>query len=65
MDELTVLINYGIAGVVIWMFYTLISQRLSSLENHISELTKEISNLREEISRLRSSMTKDINKDSK
>lgn len=56
MEELTILINYGIAGVVIYMFYTLISQRLSSLENHITELTKEISRLREEIARLRSAI---------
>lgn len=56
MEELTILINYGIAGVVIYMFYTLISQKLSSLENHISDLTKEISKLREEIARLRSAI---------
>jgi hypothetical protein len=52
-EILTVLINYGLAGVVIYLFYTLISQKLHNLEAHIKELTAEISKLREEIARLR------------
>lgn len=56
MDVLSVLINYGIAGVVIYLFYTLVSDKLSRLENHITELTREIQNLRVEIEKLRATI---------
>jgi hypothetical protein len=65
MNEIvTVLINYGIAGVVIFMFYQLIqtilqkhlselSTKINELSNHITTLTKEIQSLREELRLLR------------
>lgn len=53
-DILVILINYGIAGVAIYMFYTLLSQRLEKLSNNIDRLTEEIIRLREELRRLNS-----------
>lgn len=49
---IAVLINYGIAGVVIYMFYTLISHKLEKLNDSINRLTSEIINLRNDIRRL-------------
>lgn len=49
---LVALVNYGIAGIVIYMFYTLISQRLERLNESILKLTEEIIRLREEIKKL-------------
>jgi len=57
-DLTTILVNYGLAGVVIYLFYTLVSQKLHNLEVHIKELTAEISKLREEISMLREQLKK-------
>lgn len=47
-----ILLNYGIAGVVIYMFYTLITTRLEKLSDNIAKLTEEIIRLREELKKL-------------
>lgn len=42
MDLTTFLLNYGLAGVVIYIFYTLITNDLKELKNEIKELRKTI-----------------------
>ena len=41
----SLLINYGLAGVVIYIFYRLISQDLAELRNEIKALRSDIQNL--------------------
>ena len=63
-DILTIIIQYGLAGVVIYLFYTLITndlrelretleKELEDLRRDIRELVEEIRLLRVEINRLR------------
>jgi hypothetical protein len=49
VDLVSLLVNYGLAGVVIYIFYTLITNDLRELKNAMSELTREIQLLRESI----------------
>lgn len=44
-----VIINYGLAGVVIYIFYKLISNDLNDLKNEIRLLREEITKLRDKI----------------
>jgi len=54
MQEIaTILLNYGIAGVVIYLFFTLITQKLSNLERHIDNLSDKIDRLTEAVVALR------------
>jgi len=48
-DIVTILIQYGLAGVVIYLFYTLITNDLRDLRQDIRELINEIKLLRVEI----------------
>ena len=41
----SLLINYGLAGVVIYIFYRLISQDLAELRDEIKALRNDIENL--------------------
>jgi Na+/melibiose symporter-like transporter len=41
----SVIINYGLAGVVIYIFYRLISQDLAELRDEIKALRNDIENL--------------------
>ena len=45
------LINYGLAGVVVYIFYRLISNELHDLKEEIKNLSEEIKALRETIAR--------------
>jgi hypothetical protein len=46
------LINYGLAGVVIYIFYTLLRNELHDLKEEIRRLSEEIKALREYLSRV-------------
>ena len=48
---LTIVVNYGLAGVVVYIFYRLISNELHDLRDEIKNLSEEIKALREAISR--------------
>jgi len=48
---LTIVVNYGLAGVVVYIFYKLISNELHDLRDEIKNLSEEIKALREAISR--------------
>jgi len=48
----TILINYGLAGVVIYIFYKLISQDLAELRDEIKALRNDIENLIIELKKL-------------
>jgi hypothetical protein len=52
-DIVAILIQYGLAGVVIYLFYTLITNDLRDLRQDIRELINEIKLLRVEIKELR------------
>lgn len=49
---LAMLINYGLAGVVIYIFYTLLRNELHDLKEEIRRLSEEIKALREYLSRV-------------
>ncbi|MEM4619774.1 MAG: hypothetical protein QW607_06120 [Desulfurococcaceae archaeon] len=42
MDLFGILLNYGLAGIVIYLFFILISQKIEKLSNHISELSSKL-----------------------
>jgi len=44
-----ILLNYGLAGVVVYIFYRLVSNELKELSGEMRELRKEIRALREEL----------------
>jgi hypothetical protein len=48
---LTIVVNYGLAGVVVYIFYKLISNELHDLREEIRKLSEEIKALRDAISR--------------
>jgi len=48
---LTIVVNYGLAGVVVYIFYRLISNELHDLREEIRKLSEEIKALRDAISR--------------
>ena len=48
---LTIVVNYGLAGVVVYIFYKLISNELHDLREEIRKLSEEIKALRDVISR--------------
>jgi len=48
---LTIVVNYGLAGVVVYIFYKLISNELHDLREEIKKLSEEIKALRDAISR--------------
>jgi hypothetical protein len=52
-DLTTILTQFGLAGVVIYLFYTLLTNELRDLRHEFKELVKEIRQLREEIKLLR------------
>ena len=52
MDPTIALINYGIAGIVIYLFYVLVSNHLKELSKSINDLKVEIKMLREHIDTL-------------
>jgi len=45
------MVNYGLAGVVVYIFYRLISNELHDLKEEIKNLSEEIKALRETIAR--------------
>lgn len=49
---LTLLVNYGLAGVVVYIFYTLLRNELHDLKEEIRRLSEEIKTLREYLSRV-------------
>jgi hypothetical protein len=49
---LTILVNYGLAGVVIYVFYTLFKNELRSLKRAIERLDERVRELSERIERL-------------
>jgi len=49
---LTLVVNYGLAGVVIYIFYTLLRNELHDLREEIRRLSEEIKALREYLSRV-------------
>jgi hypothetical protein len=52
-DQLiTILVNYGLAGVVIYIFYTLFKNELSELKQSIEKLNAKIEQLNQRIERL-------------
>jgi len=48
----SLLINYGLAGVVIYIFYRLISQDLTELRDEIKALRSDIQNLITELKKM-------------
>jgi Na+/melibiose symporter-like transporter len=48
----TILVNYGLAGVVIYIFYRLISQDLAELRDEIKALRNDIENLITELRKM-------------
>lgn len=44
-DLLVLLVNYGLAGIVIYIFYSIISNDLKELREEINELKKTIEKL--------------------
>jgi hypothetical protein len=52
-DISTLLINYGLAGVVIYIFYRLIS-------NELRELKEEVAKLREAIEKLTNALKREV-----
>jgi hypothetical protein len=51
-EFLTVFMNYGMAGLILFVFYKLISNELSQLRNAIEKLDDKIDNLSRKIERL-------------
>lgn len=49
---LTILVNYGLAGVVIYVFYALFKNELRSLKRAIERLDERVRELSEKIERL-------------
>jgi uncharacterized membrane protein YciS (DUF1049 family) len=49
---LTILINYGLAGIVIYMFYVLLRNELSELRQSIERLTEKVNELSNRIEKL-------------
>jgi hypothetical protein len=49
---LTILVNYGLAGVVIYVFYTLFKNELRSLKRAIERLDDRVRELSEKIEKL-------------
>ena len=49
---LTILVNYGLAGVVIYVFYALFKNELRSLERAIERLDERVRELSERIEKL-------------
>jgi hypothetical protein len=49
---LTILVNYGLAGVVIYVFYALFKNELRSLRRAIERLDERVRELSERIERL-------------
>lgn len=47
------IVNYGLAGVVIWIFYKLISNDLQELKDEIKQLREAIEKLSEKIASIR------------
>jgi len=47
MDLLSILINYGLAGIVIWLFYSLIRNELRHLSYKIEKLSYRIEHLKD------------------
>jgi len=48
----TIIVNYGLAGVVIYIFYRLISQDLAELRNEIKALRSDIQSLIVELKKI-------------
>lgn len=51
-ELLTVFMNYGMAGLILFVFYKLVSNELSQLRNAIEKLDDKIDNLSRKIERL-------------
>jgi hypothetical protein len=52
-DQLvTILVNYGLAGIVIYIFYMLFKNELSELKQSIEKLNDRIDQLSQKIERL-------------
>jgi hypothetical protein len=52
-DQLiTILVNYGLAGIVIYIFYMLFKNELSELKQSIEKLNDKIDQLNQRIERL-------------
>ena len=49
---LTILVNYGLAGVVIYIFYALFKNELRSLKRAIERLDERVRELSDKIERL-------------
>jgi len=49
---LTILVNYGLAGVVIYVFYALFKNELRSLKRAIERLDERVRELSERIEKL-------------
>jgi len=49
VEILTLLLQYGIAGLALWMLYNLVYYRISRLEEKLVELIREVRLLREEL----------------
>jgi low affinity Fe/Cu permease len=49
---LTILVNYGLAGVVIYVFYALFKNELRSLKRAIERLDERVRELSEKIEKL-------------
>ncbi len=50
-ELLTILINYGLAGIVVYIFYKLISNELRELKESIERLNENITRLIEVVLR--------------
>jgi hypothetical protein len=59
---LTILVNYGLAGVVIYVFYTLFKNELRSLKRAIERLDERVRELSERIERLTAILEKGSSK---
>jgi len=53
VDLLQMLIQYGLAGVALWMLYTLTYHKISKLEEKMERLTEKMEELINEVRELK------------
>jgi hypothetical protein len=59
---LTILVNYGLAGVVVYVFYMLFRNELRSLKSTIEKLDERVRELSERIERLIAVIERSVSK---